>query len=185
MIQAQHIPVVSKMVELNRNKIQIRLADEADVGSIVAVLAESFREYEKLYTKQGYAATTPTSSAVQNRFAEGAMWVALRESEVVGTVSVVPKGEALYIRSMAILPAARGNRIGEKLLTQIEEFAVASGYRRLVLSTTPFLDRAIRLYEKFGFQRNGEPPHDLFGTPLLTMEKSVEISGTGADRSSM
>ena len=54
------------------------------------------------------------------------MWVALLKGEVVGIASVVPQGEALYVRSMAILPAARGNRIGEKLLTQIETFAIAN-----------------------------------------------------------
>ena len=104
------------------------------------------------------------------------MWVALLKGEVVGTVSVVPQGKALYVRSMAILPAARGNKIGEKLLTEIEKFAIANRYEWLLLSTTPFLDRAIRLYEKVGFRRNGEPPHDLFGTPLLTMEKRIITS---------
>ena len=85
---------------------------------------------------------------------------------------------------MAILPAARGNKIGEKLLTQIEKFAIANRYERLLLSTTPFLDRAIHLYEKFGFRRNGEPPHDLFGTPLVTMAKIIKPLRT-EDRSSI
>jgi hypothetical protein len=40
-----------------------------------------------------------------------------------------------------------------------------------VLSTTPFLNSAIRLYENFGFRRNEAEPHDLFGTPMFTMEK--------------
>lgn len=104
------------------------------------------------------------------------MWVALRDNKIVGTVSVVPKDGSLYIRGMAILPAARGGRIGELLLKQIESFAVEHSYQRLSLSTTPFLSRAIRLYEKFGFRRNGEGPHDLFGTPLVTMEKILEDS---------
>ncbi len=167
------------MVEINPDKVQIRAAQQADVESIVSVLAESFIEYERLYTKQGYAVTTPKSSVIQHRLSEGEMWVALFKGEVVGTVSVVPQGEALYVRSMAILPAARGNRIGEKLLTQIETFAIANGYERLLLSTTPFLDRAIRLYEKFGFRRNGEPPYDLFGTPLITMEKIIKTLDEG------
>jgi ribosomal protein S18 acetylase RimI-like enzyme len=162
------------MGEINPDNVQIRAAQQADVESIVSVLAESFIEYERLYTKQGYAVTTPKSSVIQDRLSEGEMWVALLKGEVVGTASVVPQGEALYVRSMAILPAARGNRIGEKLLTQIETFAIANGYERLLLSTTPFLDRAIRLYEKFGFRRNGEPPHDLFGTPLITMDKIIK-----------
>jgi putative acetyltransferase len=72
---------------------------------------------------------------------------------------------------MVVRPTARGQRIGERLLAQVENFAVAEGLGRLFLSTTPFLDRAIRLYERLGFQRINEGPHDLFGTPLFTMEK--------------
>ena len=72
---------------------------------------------------------------------------------------------------MAVLPLARGGRIGALLLTHIEEFARTEGFSRLFLSTTPFLDRAIRLYERFGFCRTSAGPHELFGTPLFTMEK--------------
>jgi len=72
---------------------------------------------------------------------------------------------------MAVLPTARGQGTGELLLLQIESYATEQGCGRLVLSTTPFLRRAIRLYEKFGFRRNGGGPHDLCGTPLFTMEK--------------
>jgi ribosomal protein S18 acetylase RimI-like enzyme len=43
----------------------------------------------------------------------------------------------------------------------------------MLLSTAPFLDRAIRLYERFGFRRTNEGPHDLFGTPLFSMEKVI------------
>src|SRR5260370_227302 len=46
----------------------------------------------------------------------------------------------------------------------------------MYLSTTPFLDRAIRLYERFGFQRSDEGPLDLFGTPLFTMTKRLNES---------
>lgn len=105
------------------------------------------------------------------------MWVAVRGDVVVGTVSVVPRGESLYVRGMAVLPAARGQRLGEALLQQVEEFASAHGYRRLYLSTTPFLARAIQLYERAGFSRSDEGPHELCGTPLFTMEKVVQPSG--------
>jgi hypothetical protein len=64
-------------------------------------------------------------------------------------------------------------------LIQIETFAIANGYERLLLSTSPFLDRAIHLYEKFGFRRNGEPPHDLFGTPLITIKKIIKTLDEG------
>jgi hypothetical protein len=41
---------------------------------------------------------------------------------------------------------------------------------------TPFLNTAIRLYEAFGFRRMNDGPHDLFGTPLFTMEKTVALA---------
>jgi ribosomal protein S18 acetylase RimI-like enzyme len=92
---------------------------------------------------------------------------------IVGTVGAVPVDEDLYIRGMAIVPAARGRKIGEMLLRQVESFAFAHGYKRLLLSTTPFLTRAIRLYEHFGFRRSSDEPSDLFGTPLFTMIKPL------------
>lgn len=63
---------------------------------------------------------------------------------VVGTVSVVPQGEALYLRSLAVLPRARGRRLGEALVRPAEEYARANGLQRLLLSTTPVLTGAIR-----------------------------------------
>jgi len=79
------------------------------------------------------------------------------------------------------VPPDRGRAIGAILMEQgrlsaqdvdeIQRFAAANGCKRLFLSTTPFLDRAIRLYEAFGFQRTSDGPYDLFGTPLFTMEK--------------
>lgn len=159
--------------------IQIRTAVPDDAASIASVLHESFVEYQSSYTPEGFAATTPAPNQIQARLGEGPMWVALRDSKIVGTVSVVSKGASLYIRGMAILPAARGERIGELLLKQIESFAAEHHYRRLFLSTTLFLARAIQLYENFGFRRNGEGTHDLFGTPLVTMEKFLEDSKSG------
>ena len=152
------------------------MATADDAPAIAAVLYESFREYESSYTPGGFAATTPVGDQIKDRIKEGPVWVALLDDMIVGTVAAVPKGEALYIRGMAILPAERGQRIGESLLRQIESFAFENGFKRLYLSTTPFLGRAIRLYENYGFRHCAEGPHDLFGTPLVTMEKFLDSS---------
>jgi GNAT superfamily N-acetyltransferase len=161
--------------ELKNPGIQIRMAVAEDASRVASVLRESFEEYESFYTSEAFAATTPTGDQVVSRMSEGPVWVALHDRTIVGTAAAVSRGEALYIRGMAILPAARGQRIGELLLRRIENFASAQGYYRLVLSTTPFLTRAIRLYEGFGFQLSPEGPHELFGTALLTMVKNLEV----------
>ena len=151
----------------------LRLAVLDDAPSIASVLYGSFLEYKSLYTPEGFAATTPTADQLKSRMLEGPLWVVSLDQAIVGTVSVVPKGESLYIRGMAVLPNARGQKIGELLMAHVESFASAGRLKRLYLSTTPFLGSAIRLYERFGYQRNSDGPHDLFGTPIFTMEKLI------------
>jgi GNAT superfamily N-acetyltransferase len=151
----------------------IRLAAIDEASVIAGVLREAFSEYEALYTPAAFSATTPTGEQIQQRWSEGPVWIALQDGRAVGTVAALPKGEALYIRSMGILPEGRGRGLGRLLLEQVEDYARRQSFKRMILSTTPFLLRAIRLYERFGFVRNGEGPHELFGTPLFTMEKDL------------
>jgi ribosomal protein S18 acetylase RimI-like enzyme len=152
-------------------QLEIRRAGPKDAAAIAGVLHQSFLEFKALYTDGGFAATTPGEEQVFMRLREGPVWVALRESKVLGTVAALVKGESAYIRGMAVLPEARGLGAGTRLLQQAEAWASSEGYTRLLLSTTPFLSSAIRLYERFGFQRTDDGLHDLFGTPLFTMEK--------------
>ncbi len=152
---------------------QIRRAVPNDASSIASVLRRSFIEYESSYTPEAFAATISTPEQIRQRINEGPIWIALQDGKVVGTVSAVAKGEALYIRGMAVDPMVRGGGTGGALLNCAEEFAVQGGFKSLFLSTTPFLLSAIRLYERYGFCRNNDGPHDLFGTPLFTMVKNL------------
>lgn len=154
--------------------IEIRSAEQSDAPAIAAVMLAAFEEYRPLYTPEAFAATTPTAERVEARMREGPVWVATKEGAIVGTVAGVSRGLDFYIRGMAVLPQVRGLRIGELLLQVVEAAATERGHRRLILSTTPFLDRAIRLYERLGFERSEEGPTDLFGTPLFTMTRLLE-----------
>lgn len=156
------------------NGIYLRLATAADLSEIVTLMHDSFVEYRSLYTDKGFMATTPNAEQIAVRMTEGPVWVAEHDASIVGTVSVVPRLDDLYIRGMAVLPKARGLQLGQLLLKEVEQFAREQNHRRLVLSTTPFLHRAIRLYDRAGFQRADEGPHELFGTPLFTMVKTLK-----------
>lgn len=161
------------MISVEDTSVRIRMAARADARHVASVLRESFDEYKALYTPGGFAATTPDSDSILARMREGAVWIALLGDSVVGTASVVDRGEDLYVRGMAVLPSGRGLGIGRLLLKHIEDYARARGHRRMILSTTPFLHRAIRLYEDMGFMRSEEGPHELAGTPLFTMVKNL------------
>jgi ribosomal protein S18 acetylase RimI-like enzyme len=156
---------------VKQNDIEIRLGRVDEAVAVASILKRSFAEYEMLYTPEGFRATTPDSDVVSKRMSEGPLWIASIDEVLVGTGAAVAEGVSLYIRGMAVLPSARGNAVGESMLNHIQDHAVSSGCSRMFLSTTPFLTRAIRLYERFGFRRTADGPHDLFGTPLFTMEK--------------
>jgi GNAT superfamily N-acetyltransferase len=153
--------------------IEVRLATPDDLPSLASLIYDSFVEYRSSYTDEGFVATTPASDQLLQRMNEGPIWVATKDDALLGTVSVVARGEDLYIRGMAVSPQARGLGLGALLLTTTEDFALAQGHKRLTLSTTPFLNQAIRLYERYGFQRTADGPHDLYGTPLFTMIKDL------------
>ena len=154
--------------------VLIRKAFLEEASTIAAILREAFIEHESRYTPAAFAATTPTAIQIQERWAEGPVWAAAQNEDLVGTVALVSKMTGLYIRSMAVLPVVRGQGIAMRLMKGIESFAVAHQHTRLFLSTTPFLTSAVRLYERCGFERTDEGPHELFGTPLFTMVKHLK-----------
>jgi ribosomal protein S18 acetylase RimI-like enzyme len=151
----------------------IRRATPDDVHLMASILLEAFEEFRPLYTDGGFAATTPSASILLARLNEGPSWAALLDDQIVGTVSAVPTPEGLYVRSMAVLPSSRGKGIANALLNEVEAYAVKHQFQNLLLSTTPFLASAIRLYERYGFVRVEGGQHDLFGTPLFTMKKEI------------
>jgi nitroimidazol reductase NimA-like FMN-containing flavoprotein (pyridoxamine 5'-phosphate oxidase superfamily)/GNAT superfamily N-acetyltransferase len=159
------------------SEIDIRLAIPDDASAVSGVLEKAFIEYRELYSPEGFAATVITADKVTERMVGGPMWIALYNDEIVGTVAAVSNGEALHVRGMGIVPVARGKRIGELLLNQVEAFAATHSHLRMTLHTTPFLSRAIRLYKRFGFQRSKEASLDLFGTPLFAMVKELSAIG--------
>lgn len=154
-------------------EILVRIAVPEDAGAVAVVLEQAFVEYRERYTDEGFIATVLKKEKIEARMAEGPVWVALEDEKIVGTVAAVSKGKDLYVRSMGVVPTARGKRIGEWLLKKLEDYAIAHGHSRMTLSTTPFLLRAIRLYERLGFRQSDEGPSDLFGTPLFTMTKEL------------
>jgi ribosomal protein S18 acetylase RimI-like enzyme len=153
--------------------IAVRPATLEDAASIAVVLRKAFEEYRPLYTPEAYAATTPGADRIGKRWSEGPVWVAVENIQLVGTVAAVRIDDEVYIRSLAVLPNARRRGIAALLLYEVGRFAEAKGARRLVLDTTPFLRRAIQLYEKFGFRWTGDGPRSLNGTPLFAMARDL------------
>ena len=159
--------------------MHIRMATERDAADVAEVLLAAFRDFEPLYTPEGYRATTPPAAEIERRLGEGPTWMALEDDAVVGTVSAVLRGPELYVRSMAVRPEVRGRGVARALLDAVHVYAVERGCQRLALTTTPFLTAAIRLYEQAGFERDVTARVELHGTPLFRMTKDLGVRRGG------
>jgi L-phenylalanine/L-methionine N-acetyltransferase len=60
-----------------------------------------------------------------------------------------------YLGGIAIHPNFGGKGLGAKMLNEILDFGQQLGFLRIELSTATTNDKAIRLYEKVGFEREG------------------------------
>lgn len=97
------------------------------------------------------------------------MWLAYREEEVVGCVvlrSLANIPLASECKRLYVKPAARGNRIADKLLDAQEEFARSQGVEWIYLDSYDDLKAAVALYERRGYQccerYNDNPQATLF-----------------------
>ncbi len=87
------------------------------------------------------------------------MFVALTNGEVVGWCDIrrdlFPAHFHRGTLGMGVVPDYRGRGIGARLMDQALKKAFATGFVRVELSVRADNTRAIRLYEKFGFVREG------------------------------
>lgn len=81
------------------------------------------------------------------------MLLAMDGERPVGKVMYARKtDDVAEIRRLFVDPARRGQRIGLRLMTECLERIRADGYREVSLVTTVFLEDALRLYGRLGFE---------------------------------
>ncbi len=103
------------------------------------------------------------------------MWLAYVGDEVVGCVvlrRLASAPLASECKRLYVKPAARGNRIADRLLDAQEEFARSQGVEWIYLDSYNDLKTAITLYERRGYQRceryNDNPQATLFMRKRIT-----------------
>lgn len=83
---------------------------------------------------------------------DGRLYIVKVDNEVAGCIGLRKiDNENCEMKRLYVRPKFRGHKIANKLVEIIIEDAKEIGYKNMLLDTLPFLERAIYLYKKFGF----------------------------------
>jgi ribosomal protein S18 acetylase RimI-like enzyme len=154
-------------------QFSVRRATAEDIAGILQCLRLAFEPYRTRYSPAGFVDTVLTPALLRDRLQTMAVFVALDQSAVVGTIgAAVATAREGHLRGMAVDPARQGSGVAERLLQAAENHLRAAGCGRVTLDTTEPLERAMRFYERHGYRRSGKVA-DFFGMPLLEYVKGL------------
>jgi RimJ/RimL family protein N-acetyltransferase len=142
--------------------IEIRSAEPGDAAALVSLAAAVGREPgEWLLTTDVWRSAADERRYLRavRRHADAAVFVAVDQGEIVARLSVArdPHPASAHVADLGLMVAASHRRrgIGRQLLDRAVAWARDAGVRKLELHVFPWNGPAIRLYESFGFVREG------------------------------
>ncbi len=141
--------------EADHDTVRFRAMTEADIPAICEIEQESF--------------TTPwTEGAFHNELTNNqfAKYTVLEfDGEVAGYGGMWLIMEEAHVTNIAIRQKYRGQKLGERLLTEMQQTASLFGVQRMTLEVRPSNEIARRLYEKKRLSVGRCAPRLLHGQP--------------------
>jgi L-phenylalanine/L-methionine N-acetyltransferase len=142
--------------------IRIRRADPGDAAELVGLAEAVAREEGRwIITSDSWRSVGEERrylKAVQ-RHADAAVFVVEDEGRIVARLSLSrdPHPASSHVADLGLMVAAdyRRRGIGRALLDEAVGWARSAGVRKLELHVFPWNEPAVRLYESFGFGREG------------------------------
>jgi putative acetyltransferase len=142
--------------------ISIRAARPEDAATLVALGATVGREPEAwLLNTDGWRSVGEERRYLRalKRHPDAAVFVAEEDGAIVGRLSVSrdPNAASRHVADLGLMVAASHRRrgIGRALLEQAVAWSRDAGVRKLELHVFPWNEPALKLYEQFGFEREG------------------------------
>jgi len=156
--------------------VQIRpLGEPGDLGWVVLANAEGYAaEFGWDATYEALVARIVADYAADER--PKAAWIAELDGRRVGCVfGITAEPGVAQLRLLLVDPAARGQRLGTRLVDECLAWARAAGFGRIVLWTNDPLVAARRIYLDAGFHLVDEEPHHSYGVDLVGQNYAREL----------
>lgn len=148
-----------------------------DLGRIVSLHGQAYEPLGGYGLRfEAYVAQTIAEYVLDND-AQGRIWLAERESTLVGCTAVVLREDnTAQIRWVVVDPSSRGAGLGNKLVGRAIEYCKTEGRDSIYLFTTDGLPESQALYEKLGFSVTSNETQELWDgpRPLIRMQRTLE-----------
>ncbi len=95
-----------------------------------------------------------SAEAIAQQQQEGYTYFMLElEGQLLGYLAVQVREEALFLSKFYLVDHARGKGYGRKMMTFVEDFALAKGCEIIRLTVNKYNSKTMAVYEKLGFER--------------------------------
>ena len=174
--------------------IRVRRAAPADAAALVTLAEAVGREEGRwILASEGWRSVSDERRflrSVQSQ-ADAAVYVAEDDGRIIGRLSLArdPHPASRHVADLGLMVAAEHRRrgVGKALLSEAVAWSRSVGVRKLELHVFPWNEPAQRLYESFGFEREGyRKRHYLRGGELvdaILMAYELDESSTARDAS--
>lgn len=140
-------------MERQFSDVKIRAATNSDTDRIKALVFAALHEHG---LKPDPEITDADLDDIEgNYLVPGGVFEVIEDEEgkLLGTVGLFcVDEETCELRKMYFAPKLRGRGMGLYILERTIEAARARGFKRMTLETSSVLEKAIRLYTRFGFK---------------------------------
>ncbi|MEU6715819.1 GNAT family N-acetyltransferase [Nonomuraea sp. NPDC046802] len=165
-----------------------RLGRPGDLGWVVMAHGEIYAaEFGWDTDFEALVARIVADYAADNDPAREAAWIAELDGRRVGCVFCVAADETTaQLRILLVDPAARGHRLGARLVDECIAFARRARYERMKLWTNHPLVAARTIYLSRGFRQVEQEQHHSFGADLIgqVFELDLRVAVPMADEAS-
>ncbi len=141
--------------------MNIRKIEATDNKALAQMIRQVFEEHEAPRTGTVFSDPTTDNLFALFQAPQSILWVAQAENGSLGCCGIyptpaLPKGCAELVK-FYLDKNLRGQKIGLQLFERSLASAKELGYQQLYIESLPHFDRAVKMYEKFGFTYLSQP----------------------------
>ncbi len=141
--------------------INIRTIRQSDDPFIATIIRNTLEEFGANHPGTVYFDSTTDHLSDFFSTARSAYFIAENESGILGGAGIyptegLPDGTCELVK-MYLVPQARNQGLGGRLISKSIEFAREAGFKQVYLESMPELKKALSVYEKFGFKYIDKP----------------------------